>query len=83
MFVKYPGPILNEMIRFLFLCRTCVCVHVTDDGQEHDYGMGGDAITSSSSLLRENGLSNFGVCVCAYIHVRNMIHLYRKREYDI
>ena len=46
--------------------RVCVCVYVIDDGQEQDDGMGGDVITSSPSLLRENGLSHFGECACVF-----------------
>ena len=56
---------------------------VIDDGDKHDDIMGGDAIASSSSIIPDNGLSHFGMCVSVYINVCNMIHLYIKREYDV
>jgi len=42
---------------------------VTDDGEEHDDGMGGDAITPSSSLLGDRGVSHYDGCVYARIYM--------------
>jgi len=42
---------------------------VTDDGEEHVDSIVSDAIASSSSLLRDNGLSQFGVCIYIYMNV--------------